>query len=97
MHPSEFFENCSLRIGIDTFEIFDEDLKKKLKSIHPKNFLKTEITLPVYKINLSYFTEKGNHKTVDRYAVMDSSADNEINFSEESTYWYKSLIQLKIF
>lgn len=77
MHPSDFFENCSLRTGIDTFEIFDEDLKQKLKSIHHKNFLKTKITLPVYKINLSYVTEKGNYKTVDRYTVMDSESDDE--------------------
>ena len=52
-------------------------MKQKLKSIHPKNFLKTKITLPVYKINLSYVTEKGNYKTVDRYTVMDSESDNE--------------------
>lgn len=77
MHPSDFFENCSLRTGIDTFEIFDEDLKQKLKRIHPKNFLKTKITIPVYKINLSYVTEKGNYKTVDRYTVMDSESDDE--------------------
>lgn len=77
MHPSDFFENCSLRTGIDTFEILDEDLKQKLKNIHPKNFLKTKITLPVYKINLSYVTEKGNYRTVDRYTVMDSKSDDE--------------------
>lgn len=29
MHPSEFFENCGLRTGIDTFEIYDEELKQK--------------------------------------------------------------------
>ena len=77
MHPSELFKNCSLRTGIDIFEIYDTDLKEKLKNVHPKNFLKTKITLPVYKVNLSYLTEKGNYKTVDRYAVMDSSADDE--------------------
>lgn len=77
MHPSIFFENCSLRTGIDTFEIFDEDLKQKLKNIHPKNFLKTKITLPVYKINLSYRTGSGNYKTVDRYVVMDSKEEDE--------------------
>lgn len=77
MHPSVFFENCSLRTGIDTFEIFDEDLKEKLKNIHPKNFLKTKITLPVYKINLSYRTGSGNYKTVDRYVVMDSKEEDE--------------------
>ena len=77
MHPSECVENCSLRTGIDVFEIYDTDLKEKLKSVHPKNLLKTKITLPVYKVNLSYITEKGNYKTVERYAVMDSSADDE--------------------
>lgn len=77
MHPSEFFENCGLRTGIDTFEIYDEELKQKLKNVHPKNFLKTRITLPVYKVNLSYVTEKGNWKTAIRYAVMDSKADDE--------------------
>lgn len=77
MHPSKFFENCGLRTGIDTFEIYDEELKQKLKNVHPKNFLKTRITLPVYKVNLSYVTEKGNWKTAIRYAVMDSKADDE--------------------
>lgn len=77
MHPSEFFDDCSLRTGIDTVEIYDEELKQKLKNIHPKNFLKTKIVLPVYKINLSYMTEKGNYKTVDRYAVMNSETDDE--------------------
>lgn len=77
MHPSDFFNNCSIRTGIDTVEIYDRDLKDKLKSIHPKNFLKTKITLPVYKINLSYRTEKNNYKTVDRYAVMNSKDEDE--------------------
>lgn len=77
MHPSEFFDNCSIRTGIDTVEIYDRDLKDKLKSIHPKNFLKTKITLPVYKINLSYRTGNGNYKTVDRYAIMDSKNEDE--------------------
>lgn len=77
VHPSDFFNNCSIRTGIDTVEIYDRELKDKLKSIHPKNFLKTKITLPVYKINLSYRTGNGNYKTVDRYAVMDSKDEDE--------------------
>ena len=77
VHPSEFFDNCSIQTGIDTLEIYDDNLKNKLKSIHPKNFLKTKITLPVYKINLSYMTEKNNYKTVDRYAIMDSKDEDE--------------------
>lgn len=66
-----------MRTGIDTFEIYDDDLRKKLSSIHPLNFLKSNITLPVYKISLSYTTDKGNYKTVERYAIMDSEADDE--------------------
>ena len=88
VHPNEFFSNCALRTDIDTFEIFDEDLRKKLKGIHPKNFLKTKITLPVYKVNLSYLTEKGNYKTVDRYAVMDSADDDEY-----SDFWVDEFVR----
>lgn len=77
MHPSKFFNECNLRTGIDTFEIYDKELKDKLSSIHPLNFIKTKITLPVYQIDLSYMTDKGNYKNVIRYAVMDSESDDE--------------------
>ena len=50
MHPSKFFKETSLRTGIDTFEIFDKDLRQKLMQIHPLNFIKTKVTLPVYKV-----------------------------------------------
>lgn len=53
MHPSKFFEECSIRTGIDVVEVYDENLKEKLKNVHPKNFLKTQIALPVYKITIS--------------------------------------------
>ena len=53
MHPSKFFKECSIRTGIDVVEVYDENLKEKLKNVHPKNFLKTQIALPVYKITIS--------------------------------------------
>ena len=58
MHPSKFFEECSIRTGIDVVEVYDGDLKEKLKNVHPKNFLKTQIALPVYKITISYRIRK---------------------------------------
>ena len=45
MHPSEFFKNCSLRTGIDVFEIYDSDLKEKLRNIHPKIILQKKVII----------------------------------------------------
>ena len=42
MHPNKFFKETNLRTGIDTFEIFDGDLKQKLSELHPLNFIKTK-------------------------------------------------------
>lgn len=77
MHPSKFFKETNLRTGIDTFEIFDEDLRQKLMQIHPLNFIKTKITLPVYKVLVSYETPKGNFKEIEKYMVMDSPVDKQ--------------------
>lgn len=77
MHPNKFFNEVSCRTGLDIVEIFDSDLKEKLKNVHPKNFLKTKISLPVFKIVLDYDTENGNHKSVERYMVMDSKDEEE--------------------
>lgn len=77
MHPSKFFEECSIRTDIDVVEVFDPDLKEKLKTVHPQNFLKTRLALPVYKITINYRTESGNFRTTERYTVMESGADDE--------------------
>ena len=77
MHPNKFFKETNLRTGIDTFEIFDGDLKKKLSELHPLNFIKTKVTLPIYQITMSYLTDKGNYKETDKYMVMDSSFEEE--------------------
>lgn len=77
MHPSKFFEECSIRTGIDVVEVYDENLKEKLKNVHPKNFLKTQIALPVYKITISFQTESGNFRKTEKYTVMESGDDDE--------------------
>ena len=52
MHPNRFFDECAIRTGIDTVEIFDEELRSKLRDTHPKNYIKTRIELPVYQMKL---------------------------------------------
>lgn len=77
MHPSKFFEEACCRTGIDTFEIFDEDMREKLMNIHPRNFIKTKITLPVYEVEVEYFTENGNYKRTKKNMVLDSPIEDE--------------------
>ena len=79
MHPNKFFKEVSLRTDIDTVEIFDKGLKDKLSELHPLNFIKTKITLPVYQITMSYFTDNGNYKKTDKYMVMDNPGENEFS------------------
>lgn len=76
LHPSKIFDEAACRTGIDVFEIFDEDLRQKLKNIHPKNFLKTIITLPVYRVMVKYETDKGNRKELEKYMIMDTPMDS---------------------
>lgn len=77
LHPSKLFEWCAIRIGIDTFEIIDENLRQKLINLHPRNFIKSRITLPVYKVIVRYETVKGNYKKSEKYMVMESLDEAE--------------------
>lgn len=79
MHPNKFFKEVSLRTGIDTFEIFDGDLKEKLSELHPLNFIKTKVTLPVYQVTIGYSTHNGNYKKSDKYMVMNNIDENEFS------------------
>ena len=77
LHPSKFFDWCAIRIGIDVFEIFDNSLKKKLINIHPKNFIKSKLELPVYKVSVGYETDKGNYKKSEKYMILNNSGEQE--------------------
>lgn len=77
LHPSEFFKWVAIRIGIDVFEIFDEELRKKLMNVHPRNFIKSKITHPVYRIKVSYETDRGNYKESEKYMILDSPGEAE--------------------
>lgn len=77
LHPSRFFEWCAIRTEIDVFEIFDDNLKKRLMNIHPKNFIKSKLELPVYKVSVGYETDKGNYKESEKYMIMNNSEEQE--------------------
>lgn len=77
LHPSKFFEWCAIRTGIDVFEIFDVSLKKKLMNIHPRNFIKSKLELPVYKVSVGYETDKGNYKESEKYMILNNSREQE--------------------
>ena len=97
MHPNKFFKEVNLRTAIDTVEIFDGGLKDKLSELHPLNFIKTKITLPVYQITMSYFTDIGNYKKADKYMVMDNPDENEFSdmWSDMFTRDYAEKYHLK--
>lgn len=82
MHPNRFFKEVDCRTGIDVFEIFDKDLKHKLSELHPMNFIKTKITLPVYKVTVSYLTDNNNYKKLDKYMITDSPIDEEDSYED---------------
>lgn len=82
MHPNKFFKEVSLRTGVDTFEVFDGNLKEKLSELHPLNFIKTNVTLPVYQVTMSYINDNGNYKKSNKYMVMDNPIKDEDNFDD---------------
>lgn len=77
LHPKNFFEWCVIRTGIDVFEIFDDNLKKKLMNIHPRNFIKSKLELPVYKVLVGYDAEKGNYKEAEKYMILNNTSEQE--------------------
>lgn len=99
LHPSEFFERCVIRTGIDVFEIFDDSLKKKLMNIHPRNFIKSKLELPVYKVSVGYKTDKDNYKKSEKYMILNNTGEQEYSdmwadmFARDYESEYKSSIK----
>ena len=90
MHPKDLLQNCYLRTQIDSsgIEIFDQSKLEKIKNVHPMNFLKTQIIFPMYAIKVEYRTEKGNYRATTKYAIFDSSSDDEY-----SDMWVDMFVQ----
>ena len=77
MHPSKFFNEVNIRVGIDTVEVFGNEPKYKLVDAHPLNFIKSKIIIPVYEISMSYFTNNWNYKNVTKYMILGNIIENE--------------------
>lgn len=74
MHPSKFFDECI----INDYTLYvqeREDLKNKLKNIHPRNVLGSSVDLFVVKIGLVYETAKGNIKESEKYTLLPLDVD----------------------
>lgn len=69
MHPSKFFENVKLLDKDISIVTASEDIINKLKSIHPRNFLSTDISFGIIEFNVSYDTKSGNRKSSTKYVI----------------------------
>lgn len=85
VHPSKFFHEVDCKIGFDVIEYFDTELKEQLKTIHPMNFIKSKVELPVYKVIVEYDTLSGNHHKSEKYMVLDSCHTESPD--EYSDFW----------
>lgn len=69
MHPSQFFENVKLLDKDIRIVSADNDIVSMLKSIHPRNFLSTDISFGIIEFDVSYDSKKGNRKTSTKYVI----------------------------
>ncbi len=92
MHPSKFFEEVGCRTHMDVFEQYDPYVKEQLKNVHPLNFIKTRVTLPVFKITISYRTIKGNLRHTEKYIVLDNS---HLESSDSFNFYVESNVQME--
>ena len=46
-------------------------------NIHPRNFIKSKLELPVYKVSVGYETEKGNYKESEKYMILNNTSEQE--------------------
>lgn len=69
MHPSKFFENVKFLDKDIPIVTASEDIINKLKSIHPRNFLSTDISFGIIEFDVSYDTKSGNRKSSTKYVI----------------------------
>lgn len=69
VHPSKFFENVKLLDKDIRIVSADKDIINKLKNIHPRNFLSTDIILGIIEFEVSYDSKNRNRKTSTKYVI----------------------------
>lgn len=77
MHPSKIISESDCRVSIELGNIFDNRLKEKLMNLHPKNFIKSNIVLPLYEISIEYDTVNNNHRVGKRYMIANTPIDDK--------------------
>lgn len=77
MHPSKIICDADCRVSIEIGDIFDNHLKDKLMNVHPKNFIKSNIVLPLYEISIAYDTVNNNRREGKRYMIVNTPIDEK--------------------
>lgn len=77
MHPSKIIQESDCRISFELGGVCDNRLKEKLMGIHPKNFIKSDIVLPLYEVSIAYDTINDNHREGKRYIIANSPIDKD--------------------
>jgi hypothetical protein len=73
VHPSKFFKEVKFKTNeFDMGCANDADVRAMLKNIHPLNFINTTIELPVYEVDVTYETEKGQYKNAKKYMILNT-------------------------
>lgn len=74
MHPSKIFDECIVdEITLNIQE--REDIKERLKNIHPRNILDSKVEVYVVKLDIEYDTEHGNRKSAEKYIILPLCID----------------------
>ena len=79
MHPSRFFEEAKILDKDIRIVGADNDVVTLLKSIHPMNWIGSDVNFQIVKITVSYDTNKGNRKITEKYSIqdLDMSGDDD--------------------
>lgn len=92
MHPSKFFDECIIdEITLDIFE--REEMKNKLKSIHPRNIIGSSVRLFVVKVRLEYTTGHNNRKESEKYTLLPLDIDSNDSLELQAEIMCQSNIE----
>lgn len=69
VHPSKFFENVKFIDKYIRIVAASDDVVNKLKGVHPRNFISTDIQFGIIEFDVSYDTKNGNRKTSTKYVI----------------------------
>lgn len=84
MHIHEFADHCTFdETAIGGTLPATMEYRNLLKKLHPKQFLNAWITIPLYKVQYSYVTKRGNHRKGEKYYFSLAGEHDELDFEIE--------------